>query len=201
MHDELQAQIDLLSHRSSSKRRSAAKKIRKIKTNEAGAALQTALAKEMKDSRTWETQYHLIMAIGEANYQPAISLLEQIAQQDLENSMVHVACGDAIVRLTGFSNNIPNWITQDKSHLVEGALRAIAMEHLVPSNEIIEKILCYVELPENKHIRFWVAAAAPGWAYEPVRLFLQDCLEDPLEDTQKAARAALENRYLKWHPL
>ena len=48
--------------------------------------------------------------------------------------------------------------------LIDGAFRAVAMLRLRPDAEAIGQIVSYVSaLPAEHHLRFWVAAAAPGW--------------------------------------
>ena len=73
-HD-IQTLIEQLQHKSSAKRRAAAKKLRKLKAKEAGPALLAALKNELKDKRTWETQYQMIMALGESGYTESLEFL------------------------------------------------------------------------------------------------------------------------------
>jgi HEAT repeat protein len=61
---ELAVLIAQLQDKNSAKRRSAARLIRKRGDESAGPALLEALKIELEDSRTWETQYQMIMAIG-----------------------------------------------------------------------------------------------------------------------------------------
>ena len=80
----IQQLIEQLSNKASAKRRSAAKKLRKIKAKEAGPALLAALKNELKDQRTWETQYQMIMALGESSYTESLDFLLQLADQEFE---------------------------------------------------------------------------------------------------------------------
>ena len=172
---------------------------------EAGAALTDALKREMRDPRTWETQYHMVMALAESGATNSLPLLHEIADMHLEHTMVLVAAGDAITRFE-YRNSIAyrslrQWLDKNAKPLIEGGFRAVAMLHLTPEKELIDKIIAYVSRPDNEHLRFWVAAACPAWDGDGVSDFLQKCLEDPLDDTRRAAEAALEKKYLKWKPL
>lgn len=64
----------------SAKRCSAAKALRKMGNPAAGPALLTALEQGMQGSHTWETRYHLAMALGACHYGPALTTLQDIAQ-------------------------------------------------------------------------------------------------------------------------
>jgi hypothetical protein len=60
---ELEILMSQLQSPHSPKRRSAAKKLRKLGDPVAGPALLEALKHELPDPRTWETQYQMIMAL------------------------------------------------------------------------------------------------------------------------------------------
>ena len=139
--------IEQLSHKSSPKRRSAAKKLRKLKAKEAGSALLTTLQNELKDKRTWETQYQMIMALGESGHTESLDFLTQLAKQEFEATMVYVAIGDAVTRLTRINNNniqpILKMLVNSRPMFIDGALRAIAILKLQPKQSDIEKIIHY----------------------------------------------------------
>jgi hypothetical protein len=202
----LQELIQQLESKASAKRRSAAKKLRKLKTTSAGPGLMQALEKEIKNPRTWETQYHMIMALADIRYLEALPLLYKITEINTDATMIHTAVGDAITTLEFYREQkiktLPLWIKSDKKPLAEGGFRALAMHKIVPSKELIQEIINYVEKPENENAMFWVVAASPGWPMELTSDFLKYCLKNSkLEDTKKAAKAALENKYLTWKPL
>jgi len=197
--------VEQLGHKSSPKRRAAAKKLRNLKAKEAGPALLSALRNEVKDKRTWETQYQMIMALGDSKYTESLDFLRQLAEQKFD-TMIYVALGDAITRLEILSDSHPTslrkWIDDDKADLVDGSLRSLAMLRIVPDNELIKKVIQYVSLPQNKNIQFWGTAAAPKWPKELTETFLVKMAKSAcLVDTRKAAEAALNGKYLKWSPL
>ena len=81
-------------------------------------------------------------------------------------------------------------------------LLQLAINKFIPEDALISKIIDYVQQPDNVNMDFWVAAACPGWPTNLTSNFLHNCLlNSPLEDTKKAAKAALKGNYLKWHPL
>lgn len=201
-----EAAIALLGDRYSARRRSAAKRLRKLKDPTAGPALLTALQKEVQDPRTWETQYHMIMALAECDYVPALPYLQSLAQQPFEATMVYVAIGDALVRLgRAYENDARPVLTVLQSGndmLIDGGFRAVAMLRLTLDQPSVDQIVAYVSQRSLVDgLRFWVAAAAPGWGGLLVEQFLAACVASPRESLQQAARAAQQKKYLKWNPL
>lgn len=195
-----------LGDKKSPKRRSAAKKLRKLKDVDAGPSLMAALETELKDVRTWETQYQMIMAIAECDYKPALPFLNELAKQDFEATMVYVAIGDAIVRLSIESESdvtpILKLLNIGDEMLVDGALRAMAMLKMVPSDSHIEKIIDYVSKSKvNEGIHFWVLAAAPGWPEIKVDKYLDYCAKSSREEIINAVALARQKKYKKWNPL
>ncbi len=120
--------------------------------------------------------------------------------------MVYVALGDAIVRLArdfpDDASPVLDLMQTGNPMLVDSGFRAIAMLRLQPEAEVIGQIVEYVAtLPADHLLRFWVAAAAPGWEHPKVPPFLQACAAGQREDVRTAATAALQKKYLTWQPL
>lgn len=204
--DEARAAIDLLRHGLSAKRRSAAKRLRKLRRPEAGPALLAALRDEVRDPRTWETQYQMVMALAEAGYTPALPYLEELSRHPFEATMVYTALGDAIVRLgrssAGDAGPVLRLLDGGNERLVDGALRAVAMLRLGLDRPAVERIVAFASArPPADGLRFWVAAAAPGWRGPAVEAFLRECARGPREDVREAAAAALQGKYRRWSPL
>lgn len=203
---DIKSLIEQLKHKSSPKRRTAAKKLRKLKVKEAGPALVDALKNEFKDKRTWETQYQMIMALGESGYTDRLDFLIQLAEKEFEATMVYVAIGHAVTALDNVSESLfvplTKWIEKDKKELVEGCLRFLAMSHTTPTDDQIQQIIQYVSLPKNRDIQFWAIAAAPGWPKQLTTNFLEQAIElAHTEEIKKAAISAINGKYLKWNPL
>ena len=199
--------IEQLSSPQSAKRRTAARKLRKLGDPVAGPALLAALEREVLDARTWETQYQMVMAVGECGYREALPFLKNLANRSIEATMVYVALGDAIVRLsrTGPSDALPILKILRAGRqpmLLDGAFRAMAMLRMVPSSLEVTEIVAYAaSLPPRDGLRFWVAAAAPGWRSPEVAAFLQACVESERSDLKEAASLAIAGRYKTWRPL
>ncbi len=190
----------------SAKRRSAAKKLRKLGLPEAGPALLEALRAEVRDPRTWETQYQMVMALGECGHGESLPFLRELSKVPRQATMVNVALGDAIVRLarTGSRDAGPilEIMKAGDDMLADGAFRAMAMLRMVPEPKDVSLILMHVggrSLEDG--LRVWVAAAAAGWSGAESRTFLEQCARSPRQDLQRAARASLDGKYERWSPL
>lgn len=187
--------------RSSAKRRTAARWVRMNPDPAACSSLQAALEVELADKRTWETQYQMIMALSACNCKHALPLIESILSRALE-PMVHLAAGDAVVRITnGDSNTLLRLLENANLFAVEGALRAAALLRIRPSPAVVRKLIAFARKTDSEGIRFWMAAAGAGWNGEEVERFLRECLGSTSTETRKAASASLDHRYLKWRPL
>jgi len=202
----LDEMISQLQDKKSPKRRSAAKKLRKLKNIDAGPSLLSALKEELKDSRTWETQYQMVMAIGECGYKPALEFLKSLAHQTFEATMIYVAIGDAIQRLSMQHEqdvtSVFEAIDSGNDMLVDGAIRAMAMLKMLPVDLHIEKIINYVTAKnKNDGMHFWVLAAAPGWSGLKVEEYLDFCSTSKRDEITNAVELARKQKYKKWSPL
>ncbi|NRA80454.1 MAG: hypothetical protein HRU18_19810 [Pseudoalteromonas sp.] len=180
--------------------------MRKLKDVDAGPFLLAALENELNDERTWETQYQMIMAIGECDYKPALPFLNEFVKQDNKATMLYVAIGDAIVRLSTENERdtatIFKLIDIGNEALIEGAFRAMAMLKMIPSYSEVEKIINYVAAKDlNQGIHFWIVAAAPGGSGSKVEEYLDYCERSPREETTNAVALARKGKYKKWNPL
>jgi hypothetical protein len=199
---ELAILIEQLTHTTSAKRRTSAKKLRALGEASAASALHNALVKEIKTRRTWETQYQMIMAL--ATSCPAesdVSLLESILALPLE-PMVHLAAGDALVRSSrDVDEAVLKALRSNSPPRAEGALRALAITRRSILDSTSTAAILHASSPAHKSAIFWAAAAAAGWNTKITRAFLESCLHDESAETRRAAEASLEGRYLSWTPL
>ena len=198
--------ISQLKDKKSTKRRSAAKKLRKLKSIDAGSYLLSALEEEIKDSRTWETQYQMIMALGESSYKPALSFLKSLVKHNFEATMIYVAIGDSIQRLSMQNEqditSVFEAIKTGNDMLVSGAIRAMAILKIVPDDDSIENIINYaIVQKKNDGINFWILAAAPGWSGQKVQEYLDYCSTSKRDEIINAVELARKNKYKKWFPL
>ncbi|MFJ4672690.1 HEAT repeat domain-containing protein [Kitasatospora purpeofusca] len=201
----LEEAVAQLGHRLSPKRRSAASRLRRLADPAAGPALLEALQREVRDARTWETQYQIVMALGMCGHRPALGLLRDLAQRPFRATMVYVALGDAIVRLSAPEDTADalSWcLNAGTPMLADGALRAVAMQRLPLDAATIDCILdLLAPLDPHNGLRFWVAAAAAGWTGPRVQGFLQECAAGPRADVADAAASSLQGMYQTYSPL
>jgi hypothetical protein len=201
-----QEAVDLLGHKASAKRRQGAKRLRSLADPTTASAVRAALEHEVRDPRTWQTQYQMIMALATTGGRADVPLLKDLAAQAREATMVNVALGDAIVRLDRDHEHDPTpvlWcLGQPVTLLDDGALRAVAMLRLRFAPDITEALLDRLDV-ESPHsgLRFWPAIAAAGWTGSRVEAFLQACASGPREDVAGAAKEALAGRHVKVNPL
>ncbi len=198
--------VGQLADRSSAKRRSAAKRLRVLADPAAGPALLDALRTEIADPRTWETQYQMIMALGACHHAPAVELLEQLAEQQDDYSMVGVALGDALVRIEWATNHtlatVDRYMPTGPPGVIDGTFRAIAILHLVPDDKLIDRVIAFAgRLGLTDSLRYWVAAAAAGWTGPQVETYLRSCLASSRTDLTEVATASLAGTHLKHRPL
>ncbi|MFF2045868.1 HEAT repeat domain-containing protein [Kitasatospora sp. NPDC058170] len=197
--------VGQLGHRLSPKRRSAAARLRRLADPAAGPSLLEALQREVRDTRTWETQYQLVMALGACGHRPALGLIRELAQRPFEATMVYVALGDAVVRLSTPDETAHSlrWCLETGTPLLaDGALRAVAIQRLVLDTATIDYILDFLDpLDAHDGLRFWAAAAAAGWTGPRVTEFLQGCAAGPRADVSDAAASSLQGKYETYSPL
>ncbi|CAM5271757.1 HEAT repeat domain-containing protein [Streptomyces tanashiensis] len=198
--------IRRLQDRSSAKRRSAAKRLRKLGDSSAGPALLEALKNEVRDSRTWETQYQMTMALGTCGSPSDLPYLRDLVLRRETLHAVHTAGGDAIVRLSSMEHSHTEairWcLSTGDEILVGGALQAVAMLRLALDQEIVSDILDFIEARSPQEgIYFWPAVAAAGWTGQRVHQFLTECLSSPRSDVAEAATNSLAGNYGTYRPL
>ncbi len=86
--------------------------------------------------------------------------------------------------------------------LVDGALRAVAMQRLSLDAATIDHVLDFLgPLDPHDGLRFWAAAAAAGWAGTRVGDFLRECADGPRADVADAATSSLQGEYRTYSPL
>ncbi len=189
----------------SAARRSAAKRLRKLANPAACAALTAALDHETADKRTWETQYHLAMALGESGCTAARELLKSLLDRDVE-PMVTLAVGDALVRLASklgdVSRTLQEIYSRPLSRAPSGGVRACAMLGLRPDPPTISTIIHHARAAFERDPRddalFWPAAAAVNWSGDGVKEFLEFCVAHGTKETKEAAAASLAGKRKKW---
>lgn len=105
------------------------------------------------------------------SHRPALPFIEDLAQRDFDATMLYVAIGDALVRLSRKHEHDASraiaTLQGANEMLIDGALRAVAMLRMVPDEASIRKIVDFASRRDPcDGVRFWVAAAAAGWPPE-----------------------------------
>jgi hypothetical protein len=210
MAGDLESDIELLSHTRSAKRRAAAKRLRSRGDPSAGPALLAALEKELQDSRTWETQYQMIMAIGHCGYTEALPFLESLASRQI-GGMIDLAIGDAMLRLSKRHSDdadvILSLIGSGQPLLAEGAIQAMAMLRMVPDESTMRRLVDYgvsLELGDRDWTVVFLLRAVPGWPEDIVSPLIERWASVEFRENQEVHRAvglARERKYSKWSPL
>jgi hypothetical protein len=190
----------------SAQRRSAAKALRKRQDSATGAALLEALDRELRDPRTWETQYQMIMALGECGVTAAIPLLQTIASTPREATIVFVATGDALIRLSALEEQADLiWhilLQQRNDDVVSGALRGTQMANIPLRDDTITAIVTVLQDYESDHpIMFWAATAAWRWKLPPAQVLLKTLATSAREDIRDAARLSQQGKSAKHNVL
>jgi hypothetical protein len=188
-----------LSHSRSPKRRAAAKQIRRRRDVAAGPALLASLEEEVKDVRTWETQYQMIMALGEAGYGPSRAFLLGLTERGLE-PMVELAIG--VVRLSSHrGSEILRILSSENRMQIVGAARAVrdAPGRAEPGRD--RRPTGSRRERRGRWPAFLGRRGGRRLARSASRAFLEACLRSERSDAREAATASLAGKYVRWRPL
>jgi hypothetical protein len=210
----------LLSKKSAD-RLSAAKRISKERIIELADQIFAAYTKEKQDKRTWESQSEMIKALGVLDYKPALPDIEKIVRQNIPHDMITMNAATAFVQL--IRKNIHDaqpvleLLNFGSTSVIAGALRALAIDKMLPPKNEIEEIL-KISWDINKHKdrlghefgfidpRIYSAVACAGWDLELTKEFLNHCIETafnisrfdkPVENTHliEICKKSLKGKY------
>jgi hypothetical protein len=168
-------------------RRRAAKEIGKNKIVEFSDDLYNQYVKERNDKRTWETQCEMIRTLGNLNYRKANNIFEEIVKQNKTHDAITGNATTAYVRLSRKSINdgelVLELIKIGGFSVRGGALWALMIDKMIPSEEIIKELLV---LCKDRHKDFecgygddrkYLAIACANWNIELTKDFLNHCIE------------------------
>ncbi len=141
-----------------------------------------------------------------AGFSHPCPLLQILAHEKFDATMVLAAVGDAYVRLRRRSDSDPAplfefFAVRNHESFLDGALRAVAMLHMSFELEVAASILEQVVARKSERLKFGAAAACPGWSGGAVDLFLDQCALSTREDMRNGAADAKVHKYRKWNPL
>ncbi|MCZ4222510.1 hypothetical protein [Pedobacter rhodius] len=203
-----------LTSNKSSERRKGAKEIAKYNVVELGESLFNAYLKESQNTKTWETQVEMILALGLINYKKALIIISKIVLLNTPHSMVSYAGAQTYIRLKRRSlkdaKPIIELLKTGSLSIVDGALNPLGYDKMMPSAEEI-KTLIKLSWDLHKHKdrigkelaycdpRYGLAAACAGWNKQLTFDFLNHCLETSNGDTAllNVAKNSLKQKYIK----
>lgn len=144
--EEIQQTENDLHDSKSTKRRSAAKKIGKFKLYVLGDALYNAYMEERNDTRTWETQYEMILALGHIDYKKALPEIEEIVSMRNNNGAAEInAAVRTFVRLKRKSLNdikpVLDLLKSDNPNIINGAVSVLTFDDMIPTDKDIRRII------------------------------------------------------------
>lgn len=210
----------LLSKKSAD-RLSAAKRISKEHIVELADELFAAYRKETQDKRTWEPQSEMVKALGVLDYKPALPDIEKIVRRNIPHDMITMNAATAFVQLKRKNiydgQPVLELLNFGSTSVIAGALKALAIDKMLPSKNEIEEIL-KISWDINKHKdrighefglidpRIYLAVACAGWDLELTKDFLNHCIETafnisrfdkPVENTQliEVSQKSLKGKY------
>ena len=188
----------------SSNRRKAAKIIQKYNIVELGDSLFRAYQKEKLDKRTWETQMEMINALGKINFEPALSIWEEIIAKNKRLDAITSAASLAYVRLMRRNENdiSPVLILMKNGDLsvLYGAMEALNKDSMIPSKKDIKVLI--QEFDNISHERLFesgcgdpraqLLSAMSNWDKTCTEEFIKRFIDSKDDDLKKYARLALE---------
>ncbi|MFF3598068.1 HEAT repeat domain-containing protein [Kitasatospora indigofera] len=199
MSAELDMLMCQLRDSKSARRRSAAKRIGKLRDPAAGNSLLEALKVEVADARTWETQYEMIIALGSCSYSNAVPCLKSLVAAGFKFNSLYGAAGNSIIRISlddgCFEDELRWCLEAARPELIDGALEAMWNERVNLDSTLSRDLVNYL-LNQDPYagVRYWAALAARYWEGEAPLEFLKDCAAGPRDDVATAARESLNSR-------
>lgn len=198
----------------SSDRRKGAKEIGKQKLIELGESLFNAYLKESQNTKTWETQVEMILALGLIDYKQALPIISEIVLLNTPHSMISYVSAQTYIRLKRKSledaKPIIELLKIGSLSIVDGALNPLGYDKMMPSTEEIKTLITLAwDLHKHKDRigkeraycdpRYGLAAACAGWDKQLTFDFLNYCLETANGDTPllNVAKNALKQKYIK----
>lgn len=178
--------------KNSNDRKRAAKEIGKQKITQLGDELFAQYLEVKKSKRTWETQVEMIKTFGKLDYKKALNEMENIVIENLPHDAITIAATTTFIQLKRNSTNdgqlILELLKAGSVSVINGALYALAIDNMIPNEEIITQILEKCR-DINKHkdrigyefglldSRLYLASACANWNKKITTDFLNHCIQ------------------------
>lgn len=196
----------------SADRRRAAVEIGKTKLTDLADDLYRAYLVEATDTRTWETQVQMILALGLLDYKIALKEIEQIVRTNKPNDMITYAAAQSYVRLKrqSLTDASPALELLQFGGLstVDGCLNPLGYDKMQPDEKQIKELI-KLSWDLHKHKdrlgqesgycdpRYGLAAACAGWDRQLTRAFLEHCLATGDTPLKYVSENSLKGKYVK----
>lgn len=164
------------------------------------------LSDYVSDEKMWELNYDIIRVLGKTGYDKVAPILESICVRNEEHDMVTSAASTALCRIRRSNLNdveeVLRLLSFGKFAVVDGALRSIGIDKVVPSEADIKTIIDAVDAFEPKievgyaDVREGLAVAAAVWPKNDiVKVFLDGCINSGDSALVKLAKNSTNNKY------
>lgn len=200
LEDDHSAAVKALRSPRSSDRRSAAKRLKALGRSADGPLLLDALLEEVKDPRTWETQYEMILAIAACQFRGALPELRRLATRIFDSTVIYRALGYAISVLErrdeGDASTAVAFMESGAAMLLEGALIDVVLSGASPSEHVQRRFISHArQLDDNQLVKYLIVEACARWASSDVKSFLLEVVESTNPLLSRAAAAAMDGRH------
>ncbi|MGZ0077879.1 hypothetical protein [Methylomonas sp. YC3] len=197
--------VNDLTSGSSPKIKKAAQNIIKKRLTGYCSYLLEALTKEIEKPKAWQTQCHLIRAIGIGSCSEALPFLKKLIERNYENTILYRDLAFSIFLLENTHLDkldlsfLFESIEKENDLQIGGACSAILYKKIVPKETDIQNIVSGISKfteDEGKKItpRCYIAAIAHLWPKNEVKDFLESCKESNWPGLVEIAQDALEGK-------
>lgn len=184
----------LLTSTKAPERRKAAKLIGTFGVVELGDVLYQAYLKESKNPKAWETQCIMIKALGKIKYKNVLQELSIIIENNIIHDMITNEATLAFIRIKRENKNdiipILKLLKEGNLSVLNGALKSLAFDDVIPEKEDIYKLIGAVELKtaliKEQHKvgvfdpREYLLSAMSKWNSKDPKMssFIEECSKD-----------------------
>ena len=197
----------------SKKRRSAAKAIRKASLSSFCGDLLVATNIEKSDKRTWETQCHLILALGECNCEASVPLIQSWLKEPGYAPMVYYCLAYSLYCLTrsgeGDVSLFLRLVADGDELVIEGVLAGVQALGTIPTDEEVTQIVEYVAPAlDSEHgssvgveALIEVVIAAANWDSDDARQLLSRAANSSYSRLAAVAKRSLRGTWKPRRPM
>ncbi len=187
-------------------RKKAIKYIGKNKIDQLSSEVISLLKKEYDKKKSWQFIVEIIDVLGEMKVAEVKDFLYDICKNNVNHDMITASAAMAYCRISRTTANDVSSVLELLSFggfsVVNGALKSLAIDKIVPKAEDINIIIEKVKNFEPKHekgyadVRVGLVVASAGWRGGNVKDFLEKCMQNTsYEPLKKMALMSLKGKY------